>query len=84
MALNVELDMTVEELNEVSISIDDEDELEFGMNQAIVIRNHDILINRDVANQHPISAITGLEEALASIPDLNDIIWDCGTASEVV
>lgn len=84
MALNVELDMTVEELNNVCISIDDGDELEFGMNQAIVIRNHDILINRDAANQHPISAITGLEEALASIPDLNDIIWDCGTASEVV
>ena len=84
MALNVEFDMTVEELNEVSISVDDGDELEFGMNEAIVIRNHAILTNRDAADQHPISAITGLTEALASIPDLDDIIWDCGTASEVV
>ena len=31
--------------------------------------DHAALINRDAANQHPISAIEGLEEALAGIPD---------------
>ena len=30
--------------------------------------NHNALSNRDMANQHPISAITGLQEALDNIP----------------
>jgi len=30
--------------------------------------DHRVLTGRDVANQHPISAITGLEEALSTIP----------------
>lgn len=34
----------------------------------IVKNDHNILNNRDLENQHPISAITGLQEALAEIP----------------
>ena len=30
-------------------------------------RNHNVLRNRDLPNQHPISAITGLQEALANV-----------------
>lgn len=33
-------------------------------------RDHELLINRDKANQHPISAITGLEEAILSKQDI--------------
>ena len=84
MALNVELDMSVEELSDINMTVDDIDEIEFGMNEVVIIGDHTKLANRDAEDQHPISAITGLEEALSQIPSLNDIIWDCGTASGVV
>jgi len=46
---------------------------------------HDKLRYRDIPDQHPISAITGLQEALDSKVDLIDIsIINCGTSTEVI
>lgn len=39
-------------------------------------RNHSLLINRDLPDQHPISAITGLEEAL------DTFVFEQGIASD--
>lgn len=39
-------------------------------------RHHELLINRDLPDQHPISAITGLEEALATF------VFEQGIASD--
>lgn len=36
--------------------------------------DHDELINKDLINQHPIYAITGLQEALNSLEDVDNII----------
>lgn len=66
--IEVELNMTVEEADEVTMSVDDIDEVEFGASDVIVIRDHNILVNRDLADQHPISAITGLQAELDNIP----------------
>ena len=47
--------------------------------------DHNKLINRDLPDQHPIPAITGLTEALAAKADLTDLsIIYCGTATEVI
>lgn len=46
---------------------------------------HDRLQNRDLPDQHPMSAITGLTDALDSKVDLTDLsIIYCGTATEVI
>jgi hypothetical protein len=46
---------------------------------------HDRLENRDLPDQHPIAAITGLEEALDAKVDASSLsVIDCGTATEVV
>lgn len=63
--LEIDLNMTVEEPNSVRMCVDDGDEIAFGIAEAITIKDHNILDNRDLPDQHPISAITGLAEALA-------------------
>lgn len=35
--------------------------------------DHDKLINRDLPDQHPISAITGLQDILDNIPTIDDL-----------
>ena len=64
MAINVDIDLMVEESPEVRMSVDNIDEVRFGVDPSILVGDHDKLINRDAKDQHPISAITGLEEAL--------------------
>lgn len=44
--------------------------------------NHDTLLGRDLPNQHPISAITGLQEALVEVSD-KTFVFEQGTASQV-
>ena len=46
---------------------------------------HDRLQNRDLPDQHPIAAITGLQDALDSKVNVIDIsVIYCGTSTEVV
>lgn len=70
MALNVELDMTVEEPSEIDMAVTQEvDNISFELGaEAIAVKNHAVLENRDMADQHPISAITGLANILSTIP----------------
>ena len=50
-----------------------------------VTSDHNELIHRDLNDQHPISAITGLQEALDSKVDASDFsIINCGTSTEVI
>lgn len=44
-------------------------------------KDHEILYNRDKADQHPISAITGLEEALQNVGDKN-FVFEQAIASD--
>lgn len=44
--------------------------------------HHDDLTGRDLENQHPISAITGLQEALIEVSD-KTFVFEQGTASEI-
>ena len=47
--------------------------------------DHSALRNRDLPDQHPISAITGLQEELdAKIGGLGTTIIYCGTSTEVI
>ena len=83
MALNIELDMTVESGRDVNMSVDPIDEVSFGVGEAVVVRDHAILTNRDLPDQHPISAITGLTEALAQSGKI-DTVKQNGVALPVV
>ena len=67
--LNIDLDMRVSDGEEVSMSLDEADEVQFGVGEAIVIKDHAILDNRDIPDQHPISAITGLSATLDELLD---------------
>jgi len=50
---------------------------DFGLDMGSVIEikenDHDKLINRDLPDQHPISAITGLQDILSSVPLTSDL-----------
>ena len=83
MAIDIELDMRVDPENEVTMSVDDGDEVNFGVGETVVIKNHAILDNRDLPDQHPISAITGLQEALDNCGAI-DTIKVNGTALSIV
>ena len=83
MAIDIALDMRVDPENEVTMSVDDGDEVNFGVGETVVIKNHAILDNRDLPDQHPISAITGLQEALDNCGAI-DTIKVNGTALSIV
>lgn len=53
---------------EVNFVLENQPEIEADFSIEMSNNEHDLLINRDLPDQHPISAITGLEEALAQIP----------------
>jgi len=55
------------------------------LSTVIYANDHNGLRNRDMANQHPISAITGLQSALDSkIGEDGFYIIYCGTSTEVI
>lgn len=39
----------------------------------VIIKDHNILINRDLENQHPIKAISGLQQKLDDIGDIQSL-----------
>lgn len=78
-----EIVMRVDEDDDIVLNIAENDEVSFSVNEAIVIKDHAILDNRDLPDQHPISAITGLQEALDSSGAI-DTVKVNGTALPVV
>lgn len=69
MAVNLNLDFSV--LSEtVEFDIEDQDtDLDFGEVQQVTTSDHDKLINRDKPDQHPMSAITGLNQTMGTKMD---------------
>lgn len=58
---------------------------ELSISKVIYANDHNRLRNRDMDDQHPISAITGLQDALDSKVDENGFyIIYCGTSTEVI
>ncbi len=70
MTVNVDIDMTITEPSEIDMAVTQSaDTVDFELGaEAIPIKNHAVLENRDMADQHPISAITGLADKLSTIP----------------
>lgn len=70
---------------EVVGEIDSPVELVGELNTVIYANDHNTLYNRDMDDQHPISAITGLQAALDSKIDEDGFyIIYCGTSTEVI
>ena len=70
MTINIDMDMTIDEPSEIDMAVTQEvDNVSFELGaEAIAVKNHAVLENRDKADQHPISAITGLTDKLSTIP----------------
>jgi len=68
MRLNVTFNST--EDVPVNFNTDNDFGLDMGSVIEVTTSDHNELINRDLADQHPISAITGLQEALSTIPEI--------------
>ena len=71
--------------------IDGETELDTHVDGEIGIFNnlgtieHDKLVNRNLSDQHPIEAISGLSDILETIITADDLsIINCGTSTEVI
>ena len=71
--LNIDLDMRVDDGEEISMSLDEADDLRIGANEVYLVGDHATLAHRDSTDQHPISAITGLTEALANSGKIEEI-----------
>jgi len=75
----------VESDGEVCGSIESDGEIHGVLDSIIYVTDHPALRNRDLPDQHPISAITGLQEELDSkISGLGTTIIYCGTSTEVI
>lgn len=66
-----EIICTLENNDDINVSIEDREEVGTSVDNTLVVvdPDHTKLTNRDVPDQHPISAITGLESALSSKAD---------------
>lgn len=75
----IEVDFKIENEERVEsvFNVENDDDMNFSAEMGGGVSEHDKLKNRDLPNQHPISAITGLETALKGkqsvIPDLEEI-----------
>ena len=71
------------ETQETEISVTSETQVKsIAVKSQIGSDKHNELSNRDLPNQHPIGAITGLQEALVEVSDKN-FVFEQGTASQV-
>lgn len=50
------------------------DPVDFDLGSSYVIKDHSLLNNRDIADQHPMSAITGLNQAILDLQDAIDTL----------
>lgn len=55
---------------EVNFTLEQQPTIEADFSMTLINTDHDALTNRDMADQHPISAITGLEDALSGKQDI--------------
>ena len=80
-----ELIGVIEASGEVVGYLDSPAELVGELSSVIYANDHSVLRNRDLPDQHPISAITGLQEELDSkIGGTGITIIYCGTSTEVI
>ena len=80
------IEMDISNKKHISMNIHSQDGVGMNINTGGGTKDHSKLKNRDLADQHPISAITGLEEALKNVSkqiyigdteptDSNILIW---------
>lgn len=62
--INIDFKIENEESVESVFNVENDDDMDFSAKISGGVSEHDKLKNRDLPNQHPISAITGLETAL--------------------
>lgn len=70
------------ETQETKISVKSENQVKNIRVKSQGTDKHNELYNRDLPDQHPISAITGLQEALVEVSD-KTFVFEQGTASQV-
>ena len=75
--IDVDFKIENDEKVEILFNVKNDDDISFSAEMGNIVSKHDKLLGRELPNQHPISAITGLETVLNSkqgvIPDLEVI-----------
>lgn len=64
-----DLDIILNDVQTLDVDLSEGESLSFTLGQTFVSKDHTVLINRDAADQHPISAITGLTTALQTLSE---------------
>ena len=82
---NIELNV-IEPEEVIDLTLDETDEIDFDMDVVTVNTTyHDLLLHRDFPDQHPIEAITGLEDALDGLEDdIDDLEIELGTKQDTL
>ena len=76
----VDIQTEIDDTPTLETTVDDELTLGITIEDA-TSQDHSKLYHRDKADSHPISAITGLQDALDSKVDIENLILDCGTST---
>lgn len=72
--LEIDIDMTVDEDPGVDFDVREAQDIDIDLGSGFGTKSHDLLINRDLEDQHPIEAITGLSEAISRLEDAIDTL----------
>lgn len=64
-----DLDIIIDDVQTLDVDLAGDVGLELSLGQTFVTKDHNSLINRDIEDQHPISAITGLNQAILDLQE---------------
>ncbi len=69
-----DLDIIITEDDPIEMNISPDEDIDLLLEDGYGVKQHDRLTNRDLEDQHPIGAITGLSEAISRLEDAIDTL----------
>ena len=69
-----DLDIIITEDDPIEMDIRQDEDIDLSLGDGYGVKSHDRLTNRSLEDQHPISAITGLTEAISRLEDAIDTL----------
>lgn len=73
--LEIDIDMNVQDEDNIEMDVQDRDLIDLELGNVYGTKDHSQLVNRDIEDQHPIDAITGLTAAISGLQDdINNLV----------
>lgn len=69
-----EVDIVITEDDPIEMDIQQDEDINLLLKDGYGVKSHERLMDRDLANQHPMDAITGLNEAISRLEDAIDTL----------